>query len=145
MEKDYGRRRLFVRQGGNLIYSRRLTPEQSLLIETAIKSLGLPISMDDSTVCPILLGCVSSSVSPDGKRNQVNAPLTRTSFDKDGFVLKNKLNELASNLIQLNGFDVDSEHDFSMDKIGPGNVAWNQACVAWAILHDDKAVLKFQN
>ncbi len=70
MEKEYGRRRLFVRQGGILIYSRRLLPEQTKLIDTAIKSLGLSISMDDSTVCPILLGCVSSSVSPDGRRNQ---------------------------------------------------------------------------
>jgi len=62
-----------------------------------------------------------------------------------GFILKSKLNELALNLNRLSGFDVDPEHDFSLDKIGPGLVAWNQACVAWAVLHDDKAVLKFQN
>ncbi len=61
------------------------------------------------------------------------------------FVLKCKLNELALNLAQVCGICFDSGHDFSMDYLGPGKLAWNQACVAWAVLHDDKAVLKFQN
>ncbi len=96
MGELYGCRHLYVRQDARLIYYRRLTAEQSKLLQDAFENQpDLNASNDDLvgqeiTACQLILSSVSGSVDANGKlssvsgsvdangkRNQTNAPLGR--------------------------------------------------------------------
>jgi hypothetical protein len=83
LEIKFGRRRLYIIQDKDEIYYRRLSIEQTQLLEAAITyprddNTDI-VSIDDTTVCQLILSCVSATQNKNGKRNLVNSPLSRIS------------------------------------------------------------------
>ena len=59
-------------------------------------------------------------------------------------IMKDKLNELALNLAQFEGYHLPDDYDFKECKSPRGIKYWNMAVLSWVVLKDDSDAIKFQ-